>query len=166
MLIGGINAGKTTLKDALLERSSKPKKIKTQALTYDGWMVDTPGEYIENPMFYQSIMATSMEITHVLFIQDATNQKSIFAPSFSTGMNKLPIGVVTKTDHELADIDHAIQLLKKVMVRGPIVITSAYTGQGLREIMDLVKLNSMKEMKDYTEKRDSQQIIFHEPKAN
>ena len=107
-------------------------------------------------------MATSLEITHVLFIQDATNRKSIFAPGFSSGINKLSIGVVTKADAEQADIDHAIHLLKKALVRGPIVITSAYTGRGLSEIADLMKLNSMNEMKKYTESSESEDIIYHD----
>lgn len=162
MIIGGIDAGKTTLTDALLDRDHKPRKVKTQSLTYDSWIVDTPGEYTENPLHYRNLMATSMEVTHVLYIQDATNNKSIFAPGFSSGINKLAIGVVTKADHEDADVDYAVELLKKAIVRGPIVIASAYTGQGLTEIVDLVQLNSMKEMEKYTVHSESQQIIFHE----
>lgn len=166
MIIGGIDAGKTTLTDALLNRDRKPKKVKTQSLIFDDWIVDTPGEYTENPLHYRNIMATSMEITHVLFTQDATNAKSIFAPGFSSGINKLAIGVVTKADHENANIDHAVKLLKKTMVRGPIVIASAHTGQGLTEIIDLVQLNSIKEMKTYVEKSDSPNILFHDMRTN
>jgi len=166
MILGGIDAGKTTLTDALLGNDQKSKKVKTQSLNYDDWIVDTPGEYTENPMHYGSLMATSMEITHALFVQDATNEKSIFAPGFSSGVNKLSIGVVTKADHENADIALAVQLLKKAMVSGPIVITSAYTGQGISSILDLVSINSMREMKEYTENSDAEHIIFHELNRN
>lgn len=162
MILGGIDAGKTTLTDALLGNDRKPSKVKTQSLNYVDWIVDTPGEYTENPLHYRSIMATSMEITHVLFVQDATNEKSIFAPGFSSGINKLSIGAVTKADHENADIDRAVWLLKKAMVSGPIVVTSAYTGQGISSILDLVRLNSMREMKEYAEDTDAEHIIFHE----
>src|SRR5690606_25624189 len=103
MLIGSIGAGKSTLTNALLGR--EVKAVKTQALVYYDWIVDTPGEYTENPLYYKNIMATSLEVTHVLFLQDATRNKTIFPPGFSTGMNKLPIGVVTKSDSEKADID-------------------------------------------------------------
>src|SRR5690625_1203728 len=166
MILGGIDAGKTTLTDALLGHEQKPKKVKTQSLNYDDWIVDTPGEYTENPLHYRSIMATSMEITHVLFVQDATNEKSIFAPGFSSGINKLSIGAVTKADHENADMDRALWLLKKAMVSGPIVATSAYTGQGIGNILDLVRLNSMREMKEYAENSGSKHVIFHEMKRN
>lgn len=162
MLIGGIDAGKTTLTDALLKRERKPEKLKTQALIYDDWIVDTPGEYTENPLYYRNLMATSMEITHVLYLQDATKQKAIFAPGFSSGINKLAIGVVSKIDHEDADVEQAIQILKKVVVKGPIVIVSAYTGEGLKEIVNLVKLNTMQEMKDYVAASESKQLFFHE----
>jgi len=162
IILGGIDAGKSTLTDALLGKDRKSKKVKTQSLVYDNWIVDTPGEYIENPLYYRTIMATSMEITHVMFVQDSTNDKTIFAPGFSSGINKLSIGVVTKIDHEDADIERSIELLKKTLVRGPIILTSAFTGEGLEFIYDLMKLNSMKEMKKYVDNSDSDQIIFHE----
>lgn len=163
MMLGGINAGKSTLTDVLLGKDRANKKVKTQALVYDNWIIDTPGEYIENPLFYRTIMATSMEITHVAFVQDSTVNKTIFAPGFSSGINKLSIGVVTKLDHEEADIKRSIELLKKTLIRGPIVLTSSFTGKGIDLIYDLVKLNSMKEIKEYVEKSDSDNLLFHEP---
>lgn len=41
MLIGSIGAGKSTLTNALLGR--KAEAVKTQALNYYDWIVDTPG---------------------------------------------------------------------------------------------------------------------------
>lgn len=76
MLIGSIGAGKSTLTNALLGR--EVEAVKTQALVYYDWIVDTPGEYTENPLFYKNIMATSLEVTHVLFLQDATRKKQFF----------------------------------------------------------------------------------------
>jgi len=162
MMLGGIDAGKSTLTDVLLGKERENKKVKTQALVYDDWIIDTPGEYIENPLFYRTIMATSMEITHVAFVQDSTVDKTIFAPGFSSGINKLPIGIITKLDHKEADIERSIELLKKTLIRGPIVLTSSFTGQGIDLIYDLVKLNSMKQIKEYVEKSDSDNILFHE----
>ncbi|WP_248734218.1 EutP/PduV family microcompartment system protein [Neobacillus rhizosphaerae] len=158
MLIGSIGAGKSTLTNALLEREAEA--VKTQALTYYDWIVDTPGEYTENPYFYKNIMATALEVTHVLYLQDATKQKTIFPPSFSTGINKLPIGVVTKSDSDIADIAGAITQLKRVIPRGPIVISSSVTEKGLQEIRDLVKCNTMQEMKKYTEGVSDEVVIF------
>ncbi|HBJ02601.1 MAG TPA: ethanolamine utilization protein EutP, partial [Lysinibacillus sp.] len=67
MIIGGVQAGKSTLMNTLLGKESSANK--TQALVYEDWIVDTPGEYIENPMYYRNIMATSLEVTHVIYLQ-------------------------------------------------------------------------------------------------
>jgi ethanolamine utilization protein EutP len=96
-------------------------------------------------------MATALEVTHILYLQDATRQKNIFPPGFSTGFNKLPIGVITKSDSEDANIDSAVKQLKNSIPKGPIVISSSLTGKGLNEIRNLVKCNSMEEMKEYAE---------------
>ncbi|MFJ7726968.1 EutP/PduV family microcompartment system protein [Neobacillus sp. NPDC097160] len=158
MLVGSIGAGKSTLTNALLGR--KEEAVKTQALIFNKWIVDTPGEYTENPFFYKNIMATALEVTHVLYLQDATKQKTIFPPGFSTGINKLPIGVVTKCDSEKADIDAAIKQLKRVIPKGPIVLTSSVTGKGLQEIRHLVKCNTMQEMQKYAESISEEVVIF------
>ena len=158
MLIGSIGAGKSTLTNALLER--KVDAIKTQTLIYYDWIVDTPGEYTENPLFYKNIMATALEVTHILFLQDSTKPKTIFPPGFSTGFNKLPIGVVTKCDTEGADVPRAIEQLKRVMTKGPIVISSSMTGQGLKELRDLVNCNSLAEMKGAMESVSDDVVIF------
>ncbi|WP_319418027.1 EutP/PduV family microcompartment system protein [Virgibacillus necropolis] len=76
MIVGSIGAGKSTLTNALLGRENKA--VKTQTLNYDNWLVDTPGEYTENPLHYKTIMATSLEVSHVLFVQDATKKKNDF----------------------------------------------------------------------------------------
>lgn len=160
MLVGSIGAGKSTLTHALLEH--EVEAVKTQSLNYQGWIVDTPGEYTENPMFYQNIMATSLEVTHILYMQDATRKKVIFPPGFSTGFSKLAIGVITKADAEDANISSAIDQLKQVIPKGPIVITSAVTGTGLNEIRDLVTCNSIEEIKEYVLSKRSKNLIFHE----
>lgn len=76
MLIGAIGVGKSTLTNALLGKAVPA--VKTQTLIYYDWIVDTPGEYTENPFFYKNIMATALEVTHVLYLLDATSGKMIF----------------------------------------------------------------------------------------
>ncbi len=146
MLIGSIGAGKSTMTNALLGR--RVEAVKTQTLTYYDWIVDTPGEYAENPMYYRSIMATCLEVTHVLYIQDATRSTCIFPPGFATGIPKLPIGVISKADSSQADVDRAVEQLKKVMAKGPLVISSAFTGQGIEEIRHLVLQDSLEDMRE------------------
>lgn len=158
MLIGSIGAGKSTLTNALLGKSVKA--VKTQALIYYDWIVDTPGEYTENPLFYKNIMATALEVSHVFYLQDATKKKTIFPPGFSTGINKLPVGVVTKSDSPAADVEGAIAQLRKVLPKGPVVITSSVTGQGIKELRDLAQCNSLEEMKGYIQSLPDEKAIF------
>ncbi|MED0678360.1 EutP/PduV family microcompartment system protein [Aneurinibacillus thermoaerophilus] len=158
MLIGAIGAGKSTLTNALLGRDVPA--VKTQSLIYRDWIVDTPGEYTENPLFYKNIMATALEVTHVLFIQDATNPKTIFPPGFATGIPKLAIGVVTKTDAPEADRERAARQLRRAIPDGPIVFVSAYKNEGLEEMKALISCHSREEMKNYCANSKSENISY------
>lgn len=160
MIIGAIDAGKTTLMNALLKNNAPA--LKTQSLSYDEWIVDTPGEYTENPLYYKNIMATSLEVTHVIYVQDATSIKNIFPPGFSLGISKLPIAVVTKSDAETANVEKAINILKKVVVRGPLIITSAINNEGIEHIKPLVECNSLSQMKEYVYKQQTHSLYFIE----
>lgn len=160
MLIGAIGAGKSTLTNALLGK--EVQAVKTQALVYYDWIVDTPGEYTENPLFYKNIMATALEVSHVLYLQDATKRNSIFPPGFSTGINKFPIGVVTKSDAEVANIDLAVSYLKQVIPKGPIVISSSVTGKGIREIQELVQCLGYDEMKSYCLQQENENLFYYD----
>lgn len=147
MLIGSIGAGKTTLTNALLNKTIDARK--TQSLNYDEWIVDTPGEYLENPMHYGNIMATSLEVTHVFYIQDATNEKLSFPPGFGSAFSKLAVGVITKADDVKANVENAKRNLKSVIGNAPIVITSAKKARGLQTLRDLVRCSTREEMEIY-----------------
>lgn len=158
MIIGAIDAGKTTLMHELLGNSDRATK--TQTLAYNDWLVDTPGEYTENPLYYKNIMATSFQVTHVIYVQDATANKSIFPPGFAGGIPKLRIGVITKADHTEANIERAISQLRRVMIKGPIVITSAKDATGIEHIKPLVACGSLMEMKTYIESNLDDTIMY------
>jgi ethanolamine utilization protein EutP len=158
MIIGGVQAGKSTLMNALLGKDGQANK--TQALVYDDWIVDTPGEYIENPMYYRNIMATSLEVTHVIYLQDATSPKSVFPPQFSLGIPKIQIGVITKIDAPLADVERATALLQNVMTHGPIVKTSSWQKLGIEFIAPLIQLKSDEEIRQFVIDRDSPYLMY------
>ena len=140
MIIGAIGAGKSTLTKALLNKDLRA--VKTQALNYEEWIVDTPGEYLENPMFYKNLIATSLEVSHLIFLQDPTRQMSNFPPLFGTGMAQ------------------SIYWLKQVIGQAPIVITSAVENIGIEHIRQLVQCHSLQEMKAYVEKCNDPRLLF------
>lgn len=158
IVIGAIDAGKTTLINTLLNNQEKVRK--TQTLHYHDWIVDTPGEYAENPLHHKNIMVSSMQTTHVIFVQSAVAVKNIFPPGFSHGIPKLSIGVVTKADLASADIERSINHLKRVMSKGPIVVASTVTGQGLAFIEPLVACETYDAMKTYVEETNDPHLHF------
>ncbi|MGJ7913013.1 EutP/PduV family microcompartment system protein [Neobacillus sp. LXY-1] len=129
MLIGPVGSGKSTLTKRLLEDPTPA--VKTQTLNYMDWIIDTPGEYSENPMFYRSLIATALEAKVLLIIQDATRIQSVLPPNFSQGFPLFAIGVITKIDHPQANINEAEHLLKHVLPGKPIYSVSSVTNQGI-----------------------------------
>ncbi|MCM3691946.1 EutP/PduV family microcompartment system protein [Neobacillus niacini] len=158
MLIGAIGAGKSTLTNALL--GVEVKAYKTQTLIYYDWIVDTPGEYTENPMFYKNIMATALEVTHVFYLQDATSDKVTFPPGFTMGIPKIPIGVITKSDHTKAKIAESIERIRSVISYGPIVITSSVENIGIEHLKNLVQFNDMDSIKKYVHDSEDEKLLF------
>ncbi|MEX2461901.1 MAG: EutP/PduV family microcompartment system protein [Paenibacillaceae bacterium] len=132
MIIGAVSAGKSTLIKALFGESNPATK--TQSLVYRDWLIDTPGEYSENPLFYRSLMATSHEAAAIVLVHDATRDRNYFPPGFANGFPVLSIGVVTKIDHPKADVDRAITHLRQSLPEGSIYLTSAATSQGMEQL--------------------------------
>jgi ethanolamine utilization protein EutP len=132
MIIGAVAAGKSSLVKALFNDGKLA--MKTQSLIYRDWMIDTPGEYSENPLYYRSLMATSFEAAAVLMVQDATRERSYYPPMFASGFPVPVIGAITKLDHPLADKNRAIRLLRQSLPSSEIFLTSAATRQGIEEL--------------------------------
>lgn len=125
MIIGSVGAGKSTLLQALFDDPMPARK--TQSLEFRDWIIDTPGEYTENPMYYRSLMATSFEAKLLIMAQDATRNRPFFPPGFSVGFPIPAIGIITKIDHPKADIELAQHLLKQSYIGEEIWHVSALT---------------------------------------
>jgi len=132
MIIGAVGAGKSTLVKALFEEAGPAAK--TQSLIYRDWIIDTPGEYSENPLYYRSLMATSHEASAVLMVHDATRERNYFPPGFAGGFPVPALGAVTKTDHPNADADRAVAQLRQSLPEADIILTSTKSGDGVAEL--------------------------------
>lgn len=110
MLIGRTGCGKTTLTQKLNNEEVKYKK--TQAVTYKSKIIDTPGEYVENKMYYKSLLVLSSDAKIIILVQSAVDGATLFPPKFSTMFPKKEvIGIITKVDLADADIERSKRFL-------------------------------------------------------
>lgn len=128
MLVGKTGCGKTTLTQAIQGQQITYRK--TQAVSYSGTIVDTPGEFAENRRLYSALVVSSYTCDIIGFVQDATAVNSIFPPKFSSMFTKEVIGIITKTDLDHCNLDRAEKFLKWAGA-GEIIQTSAMENIGI-----------------------------------
>lgn len=134
MIIGGIGTGKSSLIARMIGSGEEVRK--TQAITYDNCTIDTPGEYIENPFMYKNIIAIAEEAGYIIFVQDLNQMRSMYPPGLARSFNRKTVGVVTKADGDLTNLGSVLQNFKEIGIDEPYFITSAKTGQGVKELKD------------------------------
>jgi len=120
MLIGPVGAGKSTLLRALDLAQGEVKK--TEALTYHDQAIDTPGEMITIPHFFNALILNSVRARLILFLMDASRPTQLPA-RLALAMKAPVVGVISKID--LAHPD----TLKKAR--------AALTGAGVKEIFEI-----------------------------
>jgi len=134
LLIGGVGAGKTTLKQRLLQESLTYRK--TQVIDFKGLFIDCPGEYIQIPTYYRVLIDASHRVSEVWALQDATNKRSPYPPKFANVFNKKTVvGIVTKLDREDADTSAAERFLQQAGFSDPLHLISAKEGIGLEPLI-------------------------------
>ncbi|MCY7008674.1 EutP/PduV family microcompartment system protein [Fusobacterium simiae] len=110
MLIGRTGCGKTTLTQKLNNEEIKYKK--TQAVSYKNRFIDTPGEYVENKIYYRSLLVLSADAKIIVLVQAATDETTLFPPKFATMFSKKEvIGLVTKIDLGNANVERSKRIL-------------------------------------------------------
>jgi len=134
MIIGSVGAGKSTLLHALFGDTEPARK--TQSLEFRDWVIDTPGEYSENPIHYRSLMATAFEARLLVMTQDATQTRPYFPPGFSEGFPIPAIGIITKIDHPNADVQLAEHLLRQSYMQEEIWHISAITMHNVQPLKE------------------------------
>lgn len=110
MLVGRSEAGKTTLTQALMQKPIEYEK--TQAISMDSMLIDTPGEYIQTRHLGTALAIYSYEADVIGLLLSATEPFSLFSPNITCMTTKEVVGIVTKIDHEKANVDAAEKWLR------------------------------------------------------
>ena len=112
MLIGKTGCGKTTLTQKLNNEEVKYKK--TQAVSYKSKVIDTPGEYVENKVYYKSLLVLSSDAKMRVMVQSSIDESTLFPPKFATMFpRKEVIGVITKVDLENSNAERSEKILRE-----------------------------------------------------
>ena len=96
ILIGRSGAGKTTLTQAL--RGETITYAKTQSVAYDNFLIDSPGEYMENHELGAALCLYAYEADVVGLLIAADEDFSLFPPCITCLVNREVVGIVTKID--------------------------------------------------------------------
>lgn len=135
ILVGRSEAGKTTLTQRL--RGQKIEYEKTQYVKFGDVIIDTPGEYAENPELGRALALYSYEADVVGLLLSATEPYSLYPPCVASVANREVIGIVTKADHPNARVDLAKMWLELAGCE-KIFVTSSYNDDGIDEILEFL----------------------------
>lgn len=144
LLIGGIGAGKTTLKQKLTNQEVSYRK--TQMLDFSSTFIDCPGEYLEIPRYYHVLIDTSHRVSEIWALQDPTKSRALYPPNFAKTFRKPVIGIVTKIDLPKADLKRSIAFLNLAGIQEQICQVSAMTGAGMDGLK--ARLEALSEERD------------------
>ena len=134
LLIGRSGSGKTTLTQAL--RGQKVRYQKTQGMVFDDFLIDSPGEYVENHDLGAALALYSYEADVVALLISADDDYSLFPPCITCMVNREVIGIVTKSDK--ADTKRAEGWLRLSGCKTVFSVNSI-TGEGIKEVLDHLK---------------------------
>lgn len=110
MLIGRSEAGKTTLTQALRQKPIEYEK--TQSVSMDDLLIDTPGEYIQTKNLGTALAIYSYEADVIALLLGADEPYSLYSPCITNMTTKEVIGIITKIDHKNANVTNAEKWLK------------------------------------------------------
>lgn len=136
ILVGRSRCGKTTLIRRL--HNLDMEYHKTQSIEAWADAIDTPGEYTDTPFFSRGAAITpAYDADIVCFCHDCGNDICRLPQMFSMSFARPVIGIVTKADTDDTPTEQAVTFLENAGARH-IVITSALTGRGIEELIDLI----------------------------
>lgn len=133
IFIGRSECGKTSLTQAM--RGKTIRYHKTQYVNTFDVIIDTPGEYAETNRLSGALATFSYEADVVGLLLSAIEPYSLYPPCITVLANREVVGIVTKTDHRLANPEQAAAWLRLAGCR-KIFYISSYTGEGIPELLE------------------------------
>ncbi|MDR3175001.1 MAG: EutP/PduV family microcompartment system protein [Desulfovibrio sp.] len=131
MVVGPSGAGKSTLLKSLGLMDGQVKK--TEALVYLDEAIDTPGEMLSVPRYYNAIILNSVRASLILFVIDA-GRKTRLPARIALALKAPVLGVIAKTDAASpAELAEAEATLEGAGVK-EVVRVSAKSGEGIEEL--------------------------------
>lgn len=110
MFMGRSGAGKTTITQALYGEDIAYKK--TQYVNYSKYIIDPPGEYIEDKQFGFALALYSYEVDVIGLILAANEPFSLYSPGTVAMATREVIGIVTQINADGANPSLAEEWLK------------------------------------------------------
>lgn len=141
ILVGRSESGKTTLTQAL--RGENLRYHKTQYINYHDVIIDTPGEYAQTKGLGRALALYTYEADVVGLLLSATEPYSLYPPCVTASANREVIGIITKCDHENANVAQAENWLRLAGCE-KIFPLSSYTGEGIAELLDYLSKDTQK----------------------
>ena len=134
ILIGRSAAGKTTLCQRINHEDLAYHKTQTVQVI-NQTMIDTPGEYLERRYFRGALMVTATDADVIVFVQDATEDGTMFPPAYNSQFAKPAVGVVTKCD--IATPEQVERAKKYLRMAGAdrMFVTSSVSGEGVDDLL-------------------------------
>ena len=131
ILIGRVGAGKTTLTQAL--KHEKIDYHKTQYVGYEDWLIDTPGEYLENASLASAIALYSYEADVIGILMASDEPYSLYPPNCTGHVNREVIGIITKMHG--GNVERAERWLRLTGCKTIFQVDSV-TGEGVESIIN------------------------------
>ena len=136
--MGSSGAGKTTLTQTLYGEDIAYHK--TQYINYSQYIIDPPGEYIEDKQFGFALTLYSYEVDIIGFIIAADEQFSLFSPATTANATREVIGIVTKINSPNANTAQAKEWLE-IAGCEKVFFVDSVTREGLDKLIDYLGWN-------------------------
>lgn len=133
ILIGRSGSGKSTLTQVMNQQEIEYRK--TQTMEYYNSILDTPGEYLENPRFYQALITASYDCDVIGLVLDCNDERSLYPPNFASIFNKPTIGIITKIDTNPYSTKWHEECLRDAGAEH-IFTVSSYNREGIEQIQE------------------------------